>query len=96
MALLVQEVWEGIRPFVRVFAIDASIFLMLWTMLFGAHELSGMLPVPQEGSSSPSKAALFLLGIHEGMLVLMYLGLGVLTVWDTVQLRRNQHRRKRR
>lgn len=88
MAWLAKEIWQEVRPYVRAYFTDFLIFLMLWGMLWVAHFLSRRLPI--EGSA----AVPFLLGAHEAGVALSYVVLAILTVWDTLQLRRKHQRRR--
>lgn len=56
-------------------------FLNALVILWAAHRFTGEVPISDSG------AALFLLGVHETAVILAYVALAELTLWDTVQLK---------
>jgi hypothetical protein len=78
------EVWRRFRPYGVHFVTDFLIFLSLWAFLWIAHSVGTNIPV--EGP-----AALFLIGVHETLVVLNYLLLGMLALFDVWTLKKKEH-----
>ena len=75
------EVWSAFRPYCVRLIVDFLIFVSIWAVLFAAHWLTSTFPL---GSS----VTLFMVGFHETVVLLSFVWLSIVALWDLVNLKR--------
>lgn len=80
---IVEEVWEGFRPYVRHLAIDFLIAATLWVLLAAFQWVTRFMSIDEE-------AGKFISVVHSAGVVAVFAVLAIGSVWDIIQLKRGK------
>jgi len=80
-ALLIQEVWLELRPYLRALLVDFCLSAGLWVFLFAFKKLTKVLAI--DGWAGDC-----IIVVHSVSTILAFVTFGVLFTWDVWEIRK--------